>query len=235
MSKDTGVLFFFDTYSTGMKLLRLKHWQLFLITFVVPFVAYLIGIISFAVVMVRGSIAGEKFGYQFVPQVKDFIPLIVGGAIMLAGVITHYVWMYSAATRLQAYMHPDMRKLKVKRFRIFFFSPFLYLLLMGILLPVLFSFQPDQHTPPAGPFITIIIVIILGHSYSAFCMIYVLYFSAKTVKSAELQREAHFSDYIGEFFMFWFFPVGVWFLQPKINKIIGRSDTEFESAELLEQ
>jgi hypothetical protein len=47
-----------------------------------------------------------------------------------------------------------------------------------------------------------------------------LYFTAKTLKSAEMQREAHFSDYIGDFFLLWFYPVGIWFIQPRINRIV---------------
>jgi hypothetical protein len=41
----------------------------------------------------------------------------------------------------------------------------------------------------------------------------------------ELQREALAGDYIVDFILFWFFIVGIWFLQPRINKIFaGDSD-----------
>lgn len=218
-----------------MKLLRLKHWQLFIILFAIPFVAYLVGIVLFAVMMIKGGIAAENSGERFVPEVKNFIPLIIAGVIMFACAIIHYVWMYSAATKLQQFMHPAMRKLKVKRFKIFFFSPFVYMLLLSILLPTAFS-QVNFDVGIVPPFLVVVFVFMfLGHLYSAFCMIYILYFCAKTVKSAALQREAHFSDYIGEFFLFWFFPIGVWFLQPKINKVVSRLNEEFESTEILER
>jgi len=48
---------------------------------------------------------------------------------------------------------------------------------------------------------------------------------AKTVKSGELNRRARFSDYIGEFFLLWFWPLGIWFIQPKVNKLV---DSEYD-------
>jgi hypothetical protein len=38
------------------------------------------------------------------------------------------------------------------------------------------------------------------------------------VKTIELQREVTFSDFAGEFFLIWFYPVGIWIIQPKVNK-----------------
>jgi len=43
----------------------------------------------------------------------------------------------------------------------------------------------------------------------------------KTLNSAEMQKEAHFSDYIGDFFLLWVFPIGVWFIQPRINSLVN--------------
>ena len=35
----------------------------------------------------------------------------------------------------------------------------------------------------------------------------------------ELQKEATFNDFVGEFFLIWFYPIGIWFVQPEINKV----------------
>lgn len=45
-------------------------------------------------------------------------------------------------------------------------------------------------------------------------------FPAKALKTIEIGREAAFGEYFGYFMAFLFFPVGVWFLQPKINRIV---------------
>jgi hypothetical protein len=68
-----------------------------------------------------------------------------------------------------------------------------------------------------GSLFTIIVPI---HLFSMFCIFYTLYFVAKTIKTVELQREVKFSDFAGEFFMIWFFPIGIWIVQPKINEMI---------------
>jgi hypothetical protein len=58
------------------------------------------------------------------------------------------------------------------------------------------------------------------HLFSMFCIFYCLYFVSKTFKTVELQRETTFSDFAGDFFLIWFYPIGIWIVQPKINKMV---------------
>jgi hypothetical protein len=51
-------------------------------------------------------------------------------------------------------------------------------------------------------------------------MFYTINFVAKKIKTAELQCNVTFSDYIAEFFLVWFHFIGVWILQPRINKML---------------
>ena len=46
-----------------------------------------------------------------------------------------------------------------------------------------------------------------------------LRFSAKTLVFAEKQAKPLISEYILEFILFWFIPIGIWFLQPRLNKL----------------
>ena len=79
----------------------------------------------------------------------------------------------------------------------------------------------ENETPPAVELIMSLVVIIIPlHLFSMFCIFYSLYFVAKTYKTVELQRQVSFSDFAGEFFMIWFYPIGIWIIQPKLNKII---------------
>jgi bacteriorhodopsin len=71
-----------------------------------------------------------------------------------------------------------------------------------------------------GVFGAIFALVVPLHLFSMFYIFYTLYFAAKTVKTVELQREVTFSDFAGEFFLIWFYPVGVWIIQPKVNKMI---------------
>lgn len=53
-----------------------------------------------------------------------------------------------------------------------------------------------------------------------FCMGYLCFFVAKSIRSFEMEREAKFGDYSKLFFALWFFPLGVWYIQPKIIHIV---------------
>jgi len=48
------------------------------------------------------------------------------------------------------------------------------------------------------------------------CVLYVLYFVAKSLSLAETGRPVSALDYFGSFFLIWFFLVGVWIIQPRI-------------------
>ena len=59
-------------------------------------------------------------------------------------------------------------------------------------------------------------------------VLYVLqiYFVSKSLVLAETGRPALFYDYAGPFFLVWFFPIGVWIVQPRINRLYERKLAE---------
>lgn len=69
-------------------------------------------------------------------------------------------------------------------------------------------------------------VVIPFHLLAVFCMFYSLYFVATRLKSAESGKTATFSDAAAIFMGLWFFPAGVWFVQPKANRIVKASLAE---------
>ena len=50
---------------------------------------------------------------------------------------------------------------------------------------------------------------------------YALLFAAKSLVTLERNQAPTFFDYSGPFFLLWFFPIGVWFVQPRVNKLLG--------------
>jgi hypothetical protein len=74
--------------------------------------------------------------------------------------------------------------------------------------------------PNVGTMFGLLIFILPMHLFSMFCIFYSLYFVAKTFKTVELQREVSFSDFAGEFFMIWFLLIGIWIIQPKVNRLV---------------
>lgn len=50
---------------------------------------------------------------------------------------------------------------------------------------------------------------------------YGLWFTAKQFATLRHQRFLGSADYVGAFFLMWFFLIGVWFIQPEVNRLFG--------------
>ena len=59
------------------------------------------------------------------------------------------------------------------------------------------------------------------HILAMIAMFYVLAFAARNMIMAERQSPVSFFDYSGPFFLMWFFPIGVWLVQPRMNRIVA--------------
>jgi len=60
--------------------------------------------------------------------------------------------------------------------------------------------------------------------YLMYATINSLSFPAKVLNSIERNREVSLSEYIGDFFLIVFLPIGIWFLQPRINRILENKE-----------
>lgn len=193
------------------RFLKAKHWQLFLLTFGITFIFQLV---------MMGSII-SNFTTQSNPDptiiinYMKFFPVVM---ILYMAIL--FGWFWSVAIGLQKKL-PENVMMKVKKFKIFFFIPLVYILMFMVFFSVfineLFSGNPE---PNVGIIGVLFVVIFPLHLFSMFCIFYSLYFVAKTFKTVELQRDVKFGEFVGEFFMIWFYPIGVWIVQPKINKMI---------------
>ena len=194
------------------KFLKAKHWQLFLLMFGVP--------LLFQIFMMVTAFAniGKDSDPMFMFNYFKLFPIMM---IIFMGVF--FGWFWSIAIGLQNKI-PSTVKMKVTKFKIFFFIPMVYMLFITIGIGSLFTWLPEAaksgEQPDVGLFGIGMAVIFPLHLFSMFCIFYCLYFVAKTFKTVELQRETTFSDFAGEFFLIWFYPVGIWIVQPKVNKIV---------------
>ena len=66
---------------------------------------------------------------------------------------------------------------------------------------------------PASPYYLVPI-----HIVAMVAIFYAFYFIAKSLASIEKGEEANLNDWAGYFFMLWFYPIGIWFFQPRINR-----------------
>jgi len=195
------------------KFLKAKHWQLFLLTFGIP--------VGFQFIMMGSMISNIGTSTNSDPTIM-FNYMKLFPIIMLVFMGIFFGWFWSVAIGLQSKV-PESVKMKVKKFKVFFFIPMVYMLLITLFMLISMNGLMTNGTEPSGALIGILFAIIVPlHLFSMFCIFYSLYFVAKTFKTVELQREVSFSDFVGEFFLIWFFPIGIWFIQPKINKMIEK-------------
>lgn len=196
--------------------LKAKHWQIFLLTVGLPFLV--------TIVMMMNIMANffARVDQNRPPDPESFFAVFKFFPIMMIVFMgTLFGWMWSMAIGLQKMISPTIQ-MKTTMFKIFFFYPLVYILLFCLFFT--FSFTSILHMPNGGepsPILFVGFAVIFPlHLFGMFCMFYTIYFVAKTIKTVELQREVSFSDFIAEFFLVWFHFIGVWILQPKINKMV---------------
>lgn len=190
--------------------LKAKHWQIFLLTYGIPVILQ----ITLVVFLISNFTSSPDIDSDSLFSYLRFLPLI-----MLLFMSILFGWLWSVAIGLQNKI-PDNIRMKVKKFKVFFFIPLVYILLFMIAFAWLPDFLFNINIKNNMEFyICVFVLIFVLHIFSIFCMLYTLYFVAKTFKTTELQRQTTFSDFAGEFFLIWFFPIGIWILQPKINKM----------------
>jgi hypothetical protein len=183
--------------------LTLKHWQLFLLLIGVPFIAEIL-------------LIGVTITSRDPRVVFSYFPFVM---ILPMGLFT--AWFYSLGTNLFKRV-PLTVKMSLTRFKIFLFFQVAYMLFFMVFMAGFFSNMTlEGNTNPA-----IFVFIFPLHFFAMFCIIYCLYFNAKALKAIELKRPVSFGDYAGEFFLLWFFPIGVWILQPRINRLIDSTPEE---------
>lgn len=164
-------------------LLRLKHWQLFLLTIGLPILADIFGISG--------------------PGRSGTVDVIIG-LVTVSGV---FGWIWAIANELHIKL-PDKENFKLWRFRLLFF------IALTILVWVFWTFLITRtRTDSEFPIIFLTVPIYLA------IMVFLVLFAAKTLRTVELGRPANISEYGGEAFLIWMIPIGVWILQPRLNKL----------------
>lgn len=187
--------------------LQLKHWQLFVLLIGIPIALefFTVGFIFTADDVSSGL---ERFLHIF--------PILM---LLYIGVLFGWLWsvgvFLSKKLPIDAPMPSGLFKgaVIIPTLYILFICWFIAKLMWGNEMSELFIEEN-------------LAVILTAHFTSMACIFFIFYFNAKALKSVELQRTALLGDYISEFFLFWFFPVGLWFLQPRINKLLEEQNTE---------
>jgi hypothetical protein len=191
--------------------LKAKHWQLFSVLVGIPFLLYIVFMIQMVSTMEAIDQNSENFDAD---NIVSYVSGVMAGTLILTSVML--MWFWSLGVKLQDYI-PIGAKLKTGFFKFSIWYPIIYIFLIVVLM-IYVGNVVDSGSSSAGPPLAIFIFFPL-HFFAMFCMFYNLYFVARTIKTAELQRPVNFGDYAGEFFLMWFYFIGIWIVQPKVNRI----------------
>jgi len=200
--------------------LRAKHWQLFIVLVGLPFITWIILITQF----LSGTITApdDLRPEQIFANVESFLPKMLVLGLFVTWVM--FRWFYSVGVNLHKKL-PLIVKMPVRTFKAFVIIPMVYVVLVSIAMVYFFNhldfyINGTQFNPPPYFFFFPLLIMPL-HLFCVFCIFYCFYFIAKCLKAVELQKNVTTGDYIGEFFLLWFFFVGVWFIQPRVNKLFA--------------
>ncbi len=214
------------------KLLRAKHWGVFLIAFVIPMSVFIAWYAYLIVQILQRAKGNSQLGENHLAEAEFMASqMTVMFPIMFLFTAALYAWFWSIGVNLQKYLHPDIQlKSKLFKFSIIGLFVSFVILAFGMNKFMDFAFEMERLENPSPDFPAEMIgwvpVFFILYFFLLFAQVYSLYFMAKTIKSGVLNRRARFSDYIGEFFLLWFWPIGIWFLQPQINKLIETEPEE---------
>jgi hypothetical protein len=175
--------------------LRARHWQIFLLVFVVPTIV-------------------EIAATDYVPTtIRSWRDLGEGGLVylglMLLDAFCLLAWLWAMGSFLNSLQNPAVR-LKPLFFRVaMVYVPAYMLIFFSVF------FAPGL-APPIELFLPL-------HLLAIFCMSYTFWFVAKNLAMVNKRRQVAFSDYAKLLLMLFLFPIGVWQIQPRINQLYAHS------------
>ena len=217
-----------------MKLfLKMKHWQLFGLLAATYFASQIAGtttvvaseneikqivehnFLIFKTTTVISSQEIEREVSTDIPEWEESEEVTKHSLISILFIVVLLGWFYAVCVNLNQKL-PDTVKMNLKKFKWLFFTPIIGMFLFyTFVYVVLFENVSKGIELNLGIFALIIPL----YLFSMCCLFYCIYFNAKSFKAVELQHSVTFGDYVWEFLLFLFFPIGVWLLQPRINKI----------------
>lgn len=190
------------------KLLTIKHWQLFLLIFAIPILVQ----IGALIIIISTQSMGTGVAY---PVFDTMIVTII--IVSLISQAIYMMWLWAIGTKIYQKL-PAHLKLDVIKFKLVFVITvvlfFILISMMALLFASIFGYTFYAWIFSSFPIIFVIEVMIMV------LMVYIFNFIAKTISLIEMKTEVKLSDYFVYIILIWLFPIGVWILQPKLNKIM---------------
>lgn len=144
---------------------------------------------------------------------KEFINLIA--------IVTFTLWIYA----IGVYGQDRITKLGLKSMNLKLFKANILVVgaffLLGLFFP---ATQGEVSQIAKETFEVEDILYTIGGLYLIFAIVQTVIFACKTIAKLEFKREVFFGDYFNNLLLMFFFFVGIWFLQPKVNRLIATED-----------
>lgn len=144
---------------------------------------------------------------------------IVEGTIGALGFGIFIGWIYSIGTSMN-----ELIPYKLRPNGIYFKVSCLFTVVAIIVILIIFGgYSIDQDNyQQYGYWIWVLLPF---HFYLIWSLIYIFYFASKALTSVIEGEVVGFGESYRVFFAMWFYPIGVWFIQPAVQKILLKSKT----------
>ncbi|MFD3000096.1 hypothetical protein ACFS7Z_06970 [Pontibacter toksunensis] len=175
-------------------LLRLKHWQAFLLLFVLPF------LLQFGLPELFSAVGVDL--HWATALLLDALPSA-----------TYMLWMWRVALHLYRRL-----PVQVKISPVYLHLGALYFVLYTLLFVYTLSLVKESVLEGNFPY-GMLLLLAPMHLLATFCFLYIVYFAARSLVSVEQQQVVSAGAFTGAYLQFLFLPIGIWFLQPRLNKL----------------
>jgi hypothetical protein len=149
---------------------------------------------------------------SIVPVVFINLPPNFWAYLNILVILFFSLWAYSVTTILLAQNKYDEN---IKFWK--FVSALVFVDIYTVALSIYYSLTYNTDDPK-----WFLLVVIIGHFLLSYNFFYILRFISKALATAELKRTVTITNYFNYIFMLLFFPVGIWWLYPKIQTVAMR-------------
>lgn len=201
-----SVLFDIELFSMKKYLLA-KHWHYFIAAFVLPLSILVIGV---------------TLPFSFLNGAAFFIALPL--SILVAQMVV-YFWLWNIGKVLLKNL-PLYISNEYAFFKWLIIIPTIISLLIFAFLMVGASIVGMGYYTFSQTLISSMIIILPLWIALLISNIYCFYIAAKALKSSELGHNLRGIEFIGDFLLFIFFPIGIWFIQPRLNRLMLQMEEE---------
>jgi len=188
--------------------LKLKHWQIFTMIFGLPILLRIAFILTFFT---------SQSGLL---EVDPYLNILSFFALILSTLV-FFFWLWSVGIELKRKI-PSQYQFKNTKFIIAFWSIFMIIFIVFIRFVVAFGTDIFNQDLMSFSFLILFAYVLFLFSIILIPLSYCIYFAAKIIATLELNKKLKFSEFLNEFFLLLFFPIGIWVIQPKINALVEK-------------